>query len=258
MSHIIATRHGHLLEIGLDRPEAQNRFTQAMLGTIGRLLREADDDPEVRAILLTGKGDDFCLGGDIADILPAWKLGIDPIAPGDINPTGLSERKLTKPLVTIVHGGCRNGGLEFALAADICIAADNARFAFEEIRTATFPFAGGVFRFAGTAGRSNALRYILTGDAFDATEALRMNVVAEVKPLATVYEYGFALATRIANAAPLGVSATLTQMAIWSNAGDDAALKDAIATEVQLLNSRDCAEAMQAAAERRAPLFSGS
>src|SRR5262245_47343134 len=100
MSHITALTHGHLLHLSFDRADKQNRFTMEMLATMGRLLREAEDDPNIRAILLTGNGADFCAGGDVEDLLPAWKKGINPIAEHDINVTRLSRRKLTKPLMT--------------------------------------------------------------------------------------------------------------------------------------------------------------
>jgi enoyl-CoA hydratase len=254
---VTAERLGHLLHIEFNRPEKQNRFTMEMLARFGQLLREADDNPDIRAILLTGADTDFCAGGDVADIVPAWKQGINPVAPTDINPTGLSARRLTKPLIAAVQGSCFSGGLEFALAADICIASDDARFAFEEFRYATFPFAGGVFRFARAAGKSNALRYIFTSDVFDAQQAYRMNVVAAIVPRSDLRSYAISFAKRISQCAPLAMKATLSQLDTWINNGDASALETAIVEEVKLLNSKDCAEAMQAMLQKRDAVFIG-
>jgi len=257
MSYISSERIGRVAHISFNRPQQQNQFTMEMLSTLGRLTRAADEDPGVGALLITGAGEDFCTGGDVADILEPWKQGINAIAPHDINPWGLGTRQRTKPLITIVQGRCINGGLELALACDICIAADNARFAFEEIRYGTYPFAGGVFRFIRAAGRSNALRYVFTGDEFGAEEALRMNLVAAVRPVTTVREFGIQMAIRIAAAAPLALTAALGQVHAWTNGGDAAGLERSIPDIVRLLNTADSAEAILALQQGRPAVFRG-
>jgi enoyl-CoA hydratase len=107
------------------------------------------------------------------------------------------------------------------------------------------------------AGWNAAMRYALTGAEFSATEALRMNVVAQICPLAEAKAAGVALATAISNKAPLAVQAALAQAQTWADHGEGAALSHSMPDIIRLLNSRDAKEAMRAAAEGRAPVFSG-
>ncbi len=99
------------------------------------------------------------------DLIPAWARGVNPFRGAQINPMGVSGPRRNKPLVGIVQGRVANGGLELALASDVCIAADDASFAFEEIRYGTYPIAGGLFRFIRAAGWSSAMRWFSPGIA---------------------------------------------------------------------------------------------
>jgi enoyl-CoA hydratase/carnithine racemase len=257
MPTVTYERIAHLGHVRLNRPEKQNQFTLEMMAGLGRIFTEAEDDPEVRCLLLTANGDDFSTGADVADVVPAWARAKNPIEPHHINPWGLGDRKRAIPLVMVVQGRCINAGLELALASDVCIAADNARFAFEEIRFGTYPFAGGLFRFIRAAGRSSAMRYALTGDHFDANEAFRMNLVSSVEPLAKAQSVGREIATRISEAAPLALRAALGQVQAWADGGDAAAFARSIPDIVRLVNTQDSAEAIRARMEGRAPVFVG-
>jgi enoyl-CoA hydratase len=99
-----------------------------------------------------------------------------------VTPTGVTGRKRKKPPVTAVNGNGLNVGLELALASDICVAANDARFAFHEVRFGVYPFGGGLFRFIRAAGWNAAMRYCLTAEEFGAAEALTMNLAASVWP----------------------------------------------------------------------------
>lgn len=122
-------------------------------------------------------------------------------------------RPVAKPVVVAVHGLCLTLGVELLLAADVRVAADDARFAQLEIKRGLFPFGGGCARWA--CGWGNAMRYLLTGDELDADEARRIGLVQEVVPggAAAVLERALALAGSIAAQAPLGVQATLATRA---------------------------------------------
>ena len=109
----------------------------------------------------------------------------------------------------------------------------------------------------GLCAGLTAMRYALTGAEFGATDALRMNVVAQVCPLADAERAGIALATAIGSKAPLAVQAALAQAQTWADRGEAAALSHSVPDIIRLLSSRDAKEAMRAAAEGRAPAFSG-
>lgn len=257
MSTIQSERLDHLMHIELCRPDAENRLTMAMLSALGRAFTEADDDPTIRAVLLTGRGADFCTGADIQDALPAWAVGKNPFDVDQVNPFGVTGRKRRKPFVSVVHGRCMNGGLELALASDICVAASDTRFAFQEIRFGTYPFAGGVFRLIRAAGWSSAMRLILTAEEFGADEAHRLHVVAAVEPIEEARAAGLAIARRVSEAAPLALQAAVAQAQAWADASDLAGFARSVPDILRLLNSRDAAEAYRGMAEGRAPVFTG-
>src|SRR5690242_7314667 len=176
MPSITYDRSGHLAHVSLNRPDHGNRFSMEMLATLGTIFTEADADPDIRCTLLTANGNDFSLGVDVPDVLLNWAAGKSPFADRQINPFGTTGPKRRKPLVTVVQGQCFNAGLELALASDISVAADSARFAFHEMRFGVYPFGGGLFRLIRAAGWNAAMRYCLTAAEFDAQEAFRMNV----------------------------------------------------------------------------------
>jgi enoyl-CoA hydratase len=113
----------------------------------------------------------FSLGIDVPDVLPSWASGNSPFEAHHVNPFGTTGPKRRKPLIVVVQGQCFNAGLELALAADIVIGADNARFAFHEIHFGVHPYGGGLFRMIRAAGWNAAMRYSLTGAEFSAADA---------------------------------------------------------------------------------------
>jgi enoyl-CoA hydratase len=257
MPSVTCERSDHLAHLRLNRPNDGNRFTMEMFRLIGEAFTEVDADPDIRCTLLTANGEHFSIGVDVADVLPAWAAGRNPFDDHHVNPWGVTGPRRKKPFVTVVQGQCFSGGFELALASDICIAADTARFAFKEIHFGVYPYGGGVFRLIRAAGRSAAMRYVLTGEEFGADEARRMNVAALVRPEAEAQSAGVALAERIGNAAPLAVQAALAQAQTWADAGDAAAFAHSVPDIIRLLNSRDAAEAVRAMKEGRTPVFAG-
>lgn len=248
---------GHLAHVRLDRPDTGNRFSMATFRELGELFTGLENNPQVRGTLLTANGTDFSLGVDVADVLPCWAAGKSPFTEDQINPFGTTGPKRRKPLVIVVQGQCFNAGLELVLACDIAIAAENARFAFHEISFGVYPFGGGLFRMIRAAGRSAAMRYSLTGDEFDASEALRMHIVAQVCAVTDAEAIGRKLADAISAKAPLAVQAAMEQAQTWADHGEATALSHSVPDITRLLNSRDAREAMRAMAEGRPAHFSG-
>jgi enoyl-CoA hydratase len=257
MGAVTCQRSGHLAIIRLNRPEHGNRISMAMFRALGAMFTELDADPEIRCTLLVAEGGDFSLGVDVPDVLPSWAAGKSPFEDHQINPFGTTGPRRHKPLVSVVQGRCFNAGLELVLASDICVAADDARFAFHEMRFGVYPFGGGLFRLIRAAGWNAAMRYALTAAEFDAAEALRLNVVALVEPVAEARRAGQSLAETICANAPLAVQAAMAQAQTWADHGEAAALAHSVADIIRLLNSRDAAEAMRAMVEARMPVFAG-
>jgi enoyl-CoA hydratase/carnithine racemase len=203
---ILYEKRGPVVTVTLNRPETINAINPQMTAELHGALDEADADETVRAIILTGAGRGFSAGFDIAR-RPDGRSSLDAtgVEVGEyIKRWWARDRDsvtelmhlwhLTKPVIAAVHGWVMGGGFWYALASDITIAADNSVFAQPEVRYVS----NTTFLFAALAGWKAAHRYGLTGDHFDATEALRLGIVNEVVPAAELLPRARALAERIA------------------------------------------------------------
>src|SRR6516164_2540827 len=209
--NILVERRGGVLLIGIDRPDAQNRFDAPMLIGLGKAYHRLDHEEELRAAVLYGVGRDFSLGIDRVAFVAAQASGqLPPRDPEYINPVGLRPPYRSKPVVIAVHGGTKYLGHELFLASDIRVAANDTVFSQGEVARGVFPGGGATVRFPREAGWGNAMRYMLTGDEWAAPEAYRLGLVQEVTPLGKELDRAIDLANKIAAAAPLGVRATLT------------------------------------------------
>jgi len=221
---VLTERRGHVLLIGLNRPEKRNAADLAMLQQLSLAYGELDRDPGLRVGLVYAVGDHFTAGLDLADIGPRLGPdGIDMVPHGGINPWQVDGRAVSKPVVMAVQGTCLTLGIELMLASEITVAAASTRFGQIEVARGILPFGGATIRFPRAVGWGNAMRWILTGDMFDAAEALRIGLVQEVVPDGTEFDRALELAGRIAAQAPLAVQATL------ANARDAVRLGDAVA-----------------------------
>jgi enoyl-CoA hydratase/carnithine racemase len=213
----------------------------------------------LRAGVLVAHGDHFTAGLDLADVGPYIADGQDPFPEGGRDPWRL-DGDWTKPVVAAVHGRCLTLGIELLLAADVRVAASDTRFAQIEVLRGIFPFGGATFRLPRQAGWGNAMRWLLTGDEFDAEEAHRIGLVAEVvdgadAAKARAVEIAHTIADR---AAPLGVQAALASAHLARSQGD-AAAADQLRPEVtRLFATADAAEGVQSFIERRPAQFGGN
>jgi len=256
--NILVERRGSVLLIGIERPEAQNRFDAPMLIGLGKAYYRLDHQDELRAAVLYGVGRDFSLGVDRAAFAAAQASGqLPPKDPDYINPVGLRPPYRSKPVVIAVHGGTKYLGHELFLASDIRVAADDTVFSQGEVARGVFPGGGATVRFPREAGWSNAMRYMLTGDEWGAPEAYRLGLVQEVTPPGKELDRAIDLANKIAAAAPLGVRATLTSSR-QALAADEATALAALQAEFgRLLQSEDAKEFQRALQEGRAPVYRG-
>lgn len=251
-------RDGHVLLIGLNRPEKRNAADFQMLQELALAYGELERDPEARVGFVFAHGDHFTAGLDLADIGPRiGPDGIDIVADGGINPWQVAGSSLTKPVVIAVQGTCLTLGIELLLASDIVVAADSARFGQVEVSRGILPFGGSTIRFSRAAGWGNAMRWILTGDTFDATEALRMGLVQEVVPHGSEYDRGLELAQRVAAQAPLAVQATLANARTAVRHGEAAAEAELQPALVRLASSEDARIGMEAFLSRTTATFVG-
>jgi enoyl-CoA hydratase/carnithine racemase len=156
-----------------------------------------------------------------------------------------------------VQGRCLTLGIELALAADIRVAADDAQFAQIEIARGIYPFGGATLRFPRETGWGNAMRWILTGDTFDAAEALRIGLVQEVTPAGRQLDRAIALAETVAAQAPLAVQQTVISARRGILEGEPAAAKYLHKELLPLMATEDAKEGLQSFLERRTANFTG-
>jgi enoyl-CoA hydratase/carnithine racemase len=176
---------------------------------------------------------------------------------GGINPWQVDGTHVTKPVVMAVQGTCLTLGIELMLASDIVVAADSTVFGQIEVARGILPFGGATIRLPRAVGWGNAMRWILTGDSFDAAEALRIGLVQEIVPHGTQFDRGLELAGRIAAQAPLAVQAALANARIAVRDGD-AAAEAALQPElVRLARTRDAQIGMEAFLTRTPAQFIG-
>lgn len=253
---VTVERREHLLLIGLDRAAKRNSFTTDMLAELAAAYGELERDPDARVGVLFAHGDHFTAGLDLAQVAPTLTGGGLPLAEGSVDPWGVSGPARTKPVVAAAQGWCLTLGIELLLASDVRVAAEGTRFAQIEIQRGIYPFGGATVRLPQVAGWGNAMRWLLTGDEFDAAEAYRIGLVQEVVPVGQQVDRAIELAGRIAAQAPLGVRATLASAR--ASLGDPAAALSRLAADLQpLLASEDAAEGVRSFVERRSAVFTG-
>jgi len=200
--HILYEMAGPVAVITLNRPEALNALSRPLETELHAALDEAEADDGVRAIVLTGAGRAFSAGYDIAGGEGAGRQRLPTSAflrshwqSSLRNPSYMWHLwELSKPVIAAVNGWCIGGGLWYALACDITYASDRAVFGQPEVRQ----ISNSSVLFAALVGWKHAHRYTLTGDHFDAQEALRIGVVNEVVPHERLMDAALALANRIA------------------------------------------------------------
>jgi enoyl-CoA hydratase len=252
-------REGHVLLMGLNRPEKRNAFNRQMLADLSLAYASLEDDDDLRAGVLFAHGDHFTGGLDMVDIAPLLTSGESPYPDGSRDPWRL-DGTWTKPVVAAAQGWCMTLGIELLLAADVRIAAAGTRFAQIEARRGIFPFGGATLRLPREAGWGNAMRWILTGDEFGADEALRIGLVQEVaEDGAAALRSATEIATTIAtDMAPLGVQATLASAHLARAEGDAAAAGQLQPEVTRLFGTKDAAEGFQSFVERRKAKFTGT
>jgi enoyl-CoA hydratase/carnithine racemase len=259
MPTVIVEERNHVLHMGFNRPAKRNAFNVEMLEELGRAYERLERDDNLRAGVMYAEGDNFTAGLDLAEIGPRLMDGTLDWPDDARNPWRNDGRTWTKPVVAAAHGWCLTLGIELLLASDVRIASADARFAQLEVQRGIYPFGGATTRLPRDAGWGNAMRWLLTGDEFDAAEALRIGLVQEVVEPGQQRDRAIELAERIATrSAPLAVRTTLAAAQRANRDGERAAEDRFVDDVVALFKTSDGAVGIQAFIERRQPRFSGA
>jgi enoyl-CoA hydratase/carnithine racemase len=197
---------------------------------------------------------------DLPTIAPIMRRGERLFPTGEVDPFELGmdgHPRRTKPLVVAVKGITYTLGIELMLAADIVIAADDCRFSQLEVKRGIMATGGATLRMAQRAGSGNALLHLLTGDEFDAAEALRLNFVQRVVPAGHELDEALRVADAVSQVAPLAARATIQSVRMSVEQSPLIAAAHFVATQKRLSDTADAAEGVASFKEKRPPKFSG-
>ncbi|HEY6057672.1 MAG TPA: enoyl-CoA hydratase-related protein [Candidatus Limnocylindrales bacterium] len=241
--------------VTLDRPEALNALSYALLEELVHALETLDGDEDCRAIVLTGSGSRaFAAGADIKELSSA-----SPVSLLLENRFALWERlrQVRTPLIAAVRGVALGGGCELAMACDMIVAAEDARFGQPEIGLGIMPGAGGTQRLTRAIGKAKAMDLILTGRAIDAREADRLGLVTRVVPAEETLQRAVELAEEVAAMPRLAVIAAKDAVGRAFELGLSAGLEFERRTFFLLFASEDQKEGMDAFVSKRTPTWKG-
>jgi enoyl-CoA hydratase/carnithine racemase len=251
MAAIETTVRGRVGWVVLNRPEQRNALDLAARLELIDAFASLDADREVRVAVITGAGSAFCAGTDLTGAQ-------DPSHPLVARPQRLAQPldDFSKPLIAAVNGAAAGGGFEFALAADLRVATPRAKFLLPEVRIGSLPGSGGTQRVFHALPSALAWKLLLTGAPMDAETALRYGLVSDVFGENEFERHVSELAERIAEAAPLSLTAAKRAgRAALDAAGPGLELERRLWAE--LAETRDRAEGRAAFREKRPPRFEG-
>ncbi|MBK9004202.1 MAG: crotonase/enoyl-CoA hydratase family protein [Sphingomonadales bacterium] len=256
---VLVERQGHILIATINRPEARNAVNAAVHVGLGEALEQAENDPEIRVVILTGTGDQaFCAGADLKALSRGERLTPEDKAQRAWGFAGVVQHPIGKPMIAAVNGFALGGGTELALACDLVVAADHAVFGLPEVKRGIYAAAGGAFRIAQQLPPKVAMEILLTGEPFSAQRALELGFANRVVPLDKLMETAIDLANRIAVNAPLSVQAS-KRIAMGISEGaiaSDASFWEANNREGRVvMQSQDAKEGPLAFAQKRQPVW---
>jgi enoyl-CoA hydratase/carnithine racemase len=254
---LVIERRGSVLVARLNRPEARNALNPALMRGIGAAVTEAESDPEIRAVVVTGTGDRaFCAGLDLRSFAAGDQdgLGGDDAAMAAF--TRLLSGDVTVPMVGAANATAVAGGFELLMGCDVIVASTEARFGLPEVKRGLFPASPGTVLLGTRVPLSIALELTLTGDPIDAERARALGLINAVVPPGEVLAVALDYAERIAANGPLAVAAIkeLVRLGVADAARASDRLRE---LQPQVFESEDAKEGATAFIEKRPPVWRG-
>lgn len=272
-SHLLYEKVGVIAKITLNRPEALNAFSVPMIKGWAEALQDAQDDPNIRVVVVTAVGKAFCAGGDVKSMLAGNGFIADAETGecwGDkainrkgaltnyIHKVALTLEGMDKPVICAINGVAVGAGLDMALMCDIRIAADNVQLSGGYVKAGLVPGDGGCYFLPRLVGVAKALELLWTADFISAEEALRIGMVNKVVPAEELEKATMEMAMKIADNPPVCVQ--MIKRAVYSSqrTQDLRTALDLISSHMAIVTEMDdYKEGVAAIKDKRKPVFKG-
>ena len=257
LTNVLYETKGPIAYVTVNRPEVLNALNHETWEGLGRAFEEAQDDPAVRGVILTGAGEKaFIAGADISELAEITAVEAQKSSHFGQSVLDLIEN-LGKPVIAAINGFALGGGCETAMACTIRIASEKAKFGQPEVTLGLLPGGGGTQRLPRLVGKGRALQLILSGEIISAQEAYRIGLVNEVVPPAELVPRAEAILHRILANAPIAIRLSLEAV----NKGVETNQDDGLALEASYFGlcagTEDKKEGTSAFLAKRTPQFKG-
>lgn len=260
---LLVETKGRIAVLTLNRPERMNAISGEMLNELSKKLTEANEDPDIRCIVLTGSGRGFCAGLDLVDV---GQGGIGSGGGGGNRPKRLFDLRnapinvmwnIDKPIVCALNGAAAGYGMDVALLCDIRVAGESAKMAAVTAKRNVVPESGGTWLLPRLIGWAKASELYYRGRVVEAQECLELGLVNTVVPDDKCLETAMEWAEEIADNAPMAVQTTKRMMRMGLDYNYDTAVDHLMVHLNTMFQSEDFKEGVQAFLERRKPEFTG-
>lgn len=254
---LIISKENGVATLKLNRPEVFNSFNQKMAFDLQKALDDCEKDETIRCIVISGEGEAFCAGQDLAEATDPNGPELKSIVKDHYNPIIVRLRNIEKPIIAAVNGVAAGAGANIALACDIVFAKESASFIQAFSKIGLIPDSGGTFMLPRLIGWQKASALMMTGDKVSAIEAVAMNMIYKAIPDLEFYETISTFATRMAQMPTKGLGLTKRALnaSLTNNLEEQLAVEGKLQTEAG--STHDFNEGTQAFLEKRLPDFKG-
>ncbi len=263
---LIVERDGPVLTLTMNRPDVKNALNMEMLCRLADAWEAANADDEVRAVVLTGAGGDFCAGADLDKLVSRSLAKLPPEdefearcrAHPDVIFKGLLRGyRLTKPLIAAIEGYCVAGGTEILQTTDIRVAGEGSIFGVTEVKWGLFPQGGSTVRLRRQIPFTMAMELLLTGDTFPATDALRFGLIGRIVAKGSALQTAREIAAKVAANGPVAVRKIKQSVLDTDGLTEEEALAVEFRIGMEVYATEDAREGPRAFKEKRVPQFKG-
>ena len=263
---LLIDRDGYIVTLTMNRPEVKNAINPEMLCRLADAWDMVDGDAEIRCVILTGAGGDFCAGADLDKLVSRMMSNKPPEDEFEarcrenynvIFQGLLRSRQLKKPLIAAIEGYCVAGGTEILQSTDIRIAGESAVFGITEVKWSLFPQGGSTIRLRRQIPYTKAMEMLLTGDMYPAAEALSFGLIGRIVPDGQALAVAREMAERVASNGPVAVMKVKEAVQATECLSEKDALEVEFRIGMQVSATEDAREGPRAFKEKRKPQFKG-